>query len=220
VAVFLADEGFTADLSDRLVALGQTVTRARQAGLGAAKDDAYLVEAAATGAIIVTHNGKHVAELHYAWLNWPRIWNLGRTPRHSGSLSAPQIPPAERDRFVQSIGLLVSLRGHLRNELHVWDGSARVMRCDPRAGLPRVLGVCGAMTGPPAGRADNSLTGRQGGARQRYGRCVPTSLSAGVHPTTGNAAPPCVSRNHRSTRCQRPSAGCQRRSWAVHAGRR
>jgi hypothetical protein len=122
MADFLADHNFIEEISDQIAALGHDVAPARRLGLRRSKDNEILLTAATTGRIILTHNGKHFAELHYAWLNWPQSWNLGWTPQHYGILSLPQMPPAERGRAAQAIDQLVVAQGSLTNELHVWRG--------------------------------------------------------------------------------------------------
>ena len=111
MADFLADHNFIEEISDHMTALGHDVTPARLLGLRRAKDNEILLTAATTGRIILTHNGKHFAELHYAWLTWPQRWNLRLTPQHFGILSLPQIPPAERGRAAQAIDQLVPRGG-------------------------------------------------------------------------------------------------------------
>ena len=121
---FYLDENVSEALVDLLKAFGHGVVSTAQLGNKGVSDVGQLLLAARMGRILVTHNHRHFAMLHEAWLAFAAEWNPPVMPIHPGILVVPDSGIVDLTVTARAIDQAISGLGPMENRLLVWRPAA------------------------------------------------------------------------------------------------
>ncbi len=120
VGEFYLDENVAEEMVPALRRLGHDAVSTAQLGNKGATDVQQLLLAGRMGRVLITHNFRHFALLHEAWLAFAAEWGVPAAPRHPGILIIPDagvVPSADAARAIDQ---LIASSGSVAGRLLAW----------------------------------------------------------------------------------------------------